>query len=117
MHPNGHQSWPPPSTLDILLRIESRLGGLETGQDMTLQAVEASFRKVDHAHARITALDGRLARIEQGPPMARLTGFLTALGQVLPPLGTLAALAVWLTVALTVGINADTVGALIGLGP
>lgn len=135
-HLNGGRSpWPTPSPLDIMLRIESRLGGLETGQRMTLDAVKEGFRKADHAHARITDLKGRVDRIEQfaprpplagsGPPptdrraglLTGLTDLLTSLAAVLPPLGTLALLIAWLTVAMTVGINAETVRALIGLAP
>lgn len=129
MYENGHPSWPRPSPLDIMLRIEGRLGGLETGQRLTLDAVKEGFRKADHAHARITTLAGRVEQLEMarppsGPPptdteglLPALTDLLRALGEVLPPLGTLALLTAWLTVALTAGINPETVRALIGLGP
>lgn len=127
----GRSHWPAPSPLDIMLSIERRLGGLERGQDMTLDAVKEGFRKADHAHARITRLDQRVTSLESGsrtgshgqPPTARpgllssLTELLRALAAVLPPLGTLALLIAWLTVALTAGINAETVRVLIGLAP
>ncbi|WP_072389926.1 hypothetical protein [Hyphomicrobium sp. CS1GBMeth3] len=130
--PNGQHSWRMPSPGEILLRIESRLGGLETGQAMTLDAVKEGSRKMDHAHARITDLKGRVERLEQSasttqpsgqPPMGTagllsgLTSLLTALAAVLPPLGTLAVLIIWLVAALTAGLNAETVRGLIGLTP
>jgi hypothetical protein len=129
-HLNGGRSpWPTPSPLDIMFRIEGRLGGLEAGQRLTLDAVKEGFRKADHAHARITALKSRVDRLEtstaaSGQPLTDtagsprgLTGLLTALGEVLPPLGTALLLLVWLTVALTAGLNAETVRALLGLAP
>lgn len=130
--PNGFPSWRMPSPVELLLNIERRLGGLERGQEMTLDAVKEGSRKADHAHARITDIKGRVERLERSasttqpsgqPPtgtaglLSGLTSLLTALAAVLPPLGTLAVLIIWLVAALTAGLNADTVRGLIGLTP
>lgn len=107
----GRHPWPAPSPLDILLRIEGRLGGLETGQRMTIDAVKEGFRKSDHAHGRITALTGRVESLERsasmtplagtgqrpterrGASLRGLTAFLRALAGVLAPVCQLAGLA------------------------
>lgn len=124
-----------PSPGDMLMHIDRRLGRLEgnieMGFSMTNRAITAGFAKSDHAHARITRLKQRVEGLESGSLTAGSsrsptgwagllsgpTRFLTALATVLPPLGTLALLMAWLTVALTVGINAETLRALIGLTP
>lgn len=135
--PNGSQSWHMPSPGEILLRIESRLGGLERGQEITFDTLNEGFnrldRKTDHAHGRITELKGQVEHLQRSASVTTqaaigatltsarpsrlhgLTELLRALGAVLPPLGTLAALVTWIVVALTAGVNADMIRLWIGL--
>lgn len=119
MQQNGRPSWGMPSPGEILLRIEGRLGGLETGQAMTLDAVREGFRKIDHAHARVTRLDQRILALEQsGPPptataglLTSLTGLATAVREMLP----LAGVILWLLLALGAAIDPEVPRALIGI--
>lgn len=139
--PNGHQSWPTSSPTDMILNRIDRLGShighlegrMEMGFDMQTRALTEGFRKADHAHGRITALTGRVEHLERfastttqagtgatltSPSPSRwhgLTELLKALGAVLPPLGTLAALIMWIVVATTAGVNADMIRLWIGL--
>jgi len=66
---NGHPNWQPPSPWDLLIEIKGQLGGLETGQEMTLDEMRSGFgrieRKADHAHARTTELKGRVDSLER----------------------------------------------------
>lgn len=124
---NGHQSWGMPSPGEILLRIESRLGGLETGQDMTLDEMRSGFdrieRKADHAHARTTELKGRMDSLErfvsttkqagtgatptQGRPgwLQAATELCQALGETLPRIRDM--LAALLLLAAGLGLVVD----------
>lgn len=118
-HQNGRASWGMPSPGEILLRIEGRLGGLERGQELTLDAVREGFRKIDHAHARVTRLDQRVVTLEQsGPPptgsaglLSSLTGLATAVKEILP----LAGVILWLLLALGAAIDPEVPRALIGI--
>ena len=134
----GRSPWPRLSPLDLMLHIERHLGRMDAGQEAMRDEMRAGFdrleRNADHAHARITDLKSEmqhraasaLATPRPSEPetegwlrgwLTSLTAFLVALGEVLPPLGTLMLLTAWLAVALTAGINAETVRSLIGLGP
>lgn len=87
-NPNGHPSLHPPAPYDILLRIDnrlsettSRLGGLETGQRITLQAVEKAFDRIGIIQDRVSRLEAS-GHGPTEPPVSRLK----YLAEVLPPI-------------------------------
>jgi len=99
-HMNGHGAWQMPSPMDILLRIESRLGGLENGQRIALGNDREIFGKIDDIRDRVTTLETKHQALPSpvAPPASTsrieaLTAFLVALRAVLVPGLQLAALA------------------------
>lgn len=89
-----------PSPMDILLRIESRLGGLENGQRIALGNDREIFGKIDDIRDRVTTLETKHQALPSpaAPPASTsrieaLTALLVALRAVLVPGLQLAALA------------------------
>lgn len=124
---NGYPGWRMPSPFEILISIERLASRVETAQEMTLDAIKSGFQKADKAHARITALDGRVSTLEAqarvsgsttASPrhglLASLTEFLKAMAEALPSVKELflaaavLAAALWGTVpeGLTVSLSA-----------
>lgn len=119
-HLNGYSGSPPQLPLEILLRIESRLGGLERGQDLTLDAVESVFRKIDKAHARITRAEAAIShhlQKQSGPPPTAPAGLLTSLAslsQTIAPLLPAVGLILYILAVAGVAIDPSLAKALIG---
>lgn len=129
--PDGHLRSEPPSLVELLFRIEGRLGRIEGRQDMTLDAVREVFRKADHSHARVTRVEVSLSHLHASiasakPPAAipaperrsmieKGTAFLEALKAVLPSLCWLALLIVVGALAIQGAIAPDEAKRLLGL--
>jgi len=129
-HRNGYTNWEPPSERSILLEIASRIGGLETGQRMTLEAVEHSFDRLgsldrrvtnleagaSHMSARITAADTARqqapapATSQPSTPISAVTTLLVSIKDLAPlvkALGELLLLAIVLALALKGAVSPE----------
>lgn len=125
---SGANGWQPPSPWDLLLgslaRIESaqamqthRLGGLETGQKITLDAVEKCFELNREIDRRMTQVEGgqekaaAASRPEPKPASPSrievLTAFLVALKAVLSPAVQMVGLTVVGVLALKGALNPE----------
>lgn len=138
---NGHHALPPPSPADLVLAeirrdlwtMREDMGGLKTGQALTLDAVKQGFHKIDKAHARITRVEESLVQVRaeissgragshfhrSGPPPTVRAGLLsraTAFCQALPPLIPIAGMVLWILAMMGVAIEPSLVSALIGRG-
>lgn len=125
---NGHPSWPPPSSTDILLgaihrdlreiRMEQRetredLGGLKAGMRRSLSNDMEIFTRLREMGERVTTVEVRQA--QSGLPLSAapdsrtgLTGLILALTDLMPPLkDVLEILAALAVLATGVGLAVD----------
>lgn len=79
---NGYLSW---NLVGIISSIETRLGGLQTGQDLTIEQLRFGFDRVHqridnlhlHGNKELDKLHHRVTKIEmRSPPATGLMGFL-----------------------------------------
>jgi hypothetical protein len=126
---NGHPGWRPPSPWDMLLnslnRIErhqveqsSRLGGLETGQRLTLDAVEKSFDLHRETDLRVSRIESAVRRPPDTPPPTEPAGLLTsltALSAAVKDMLPLVALAIYLLAALGAAVSPDVARAILNI--
>ncbi|MGE0022131.1 MAG: hypothetical protein AB7S70_00680 [Hyphomicrobium sp.] len=98
---NGQSDWPTPSMLlDSLFRIESRIGGLETGQRMTNDLIEASFNRHNETDGLVTRIDERLGRVEAATAPRSPAPTITPTGpqlQAAPPLPAMPTPSAWVS--------------------
>lgn len=125
-YPNGTRPpWHAPSPWDMLLhslsRIErkqdeqsSRLGGLETGQEHTLMAVEKSFDLHRETADRLSQLEAASA---SRPPLAPpgLLASLSALSATVKEMLPLVAAVLYLLAALGAAINPELPRAILNI--
>jgi hypothetical protein len=117
---NGRASWGMPSPGEILLRIESRIGGLETGQRITMDMIENGFERINRTDAEVTGLKVRMSQMERSgrqlEAQADTPSRLAALSSSVKELMPLIAAALWLAAALGAAVDPEVPKALLHIG-
>jgi len=80
---NGWSDWPHPSPIELLLRIENRLGGFLKGQEMLLDAIKAAFARINALEEKIADLRAMQTQPPPSPAPEARPGFLTASRELL----------------------------------
>lgn len=132
MH-NGHHSWGPPSLMDILLRIENRLGGLEHGQKTGLAndgEIFGHLRQLNHRVSTVEAhpnLTRHFIRQPTAPAAASPTSRtdrinvweerIKAVGEAAKVIGFLMASLAWAATALGIAVKPELVQYVLAFAP